>query len=142
MTDITRRSVLAGTCALGAAALAACAAKSAPTAANGPATPTGGSSLELAAGALSDVPVGGAKAVSVKGADLILTQPIAGQVTVLVNRCTHQGSKVIHTGAKLVCPLHGSTFDLTGKVLESPATEPLRAAKARLDGGQIIVESL
>jgi len=160
MTKITRRQVLAGAGTIGVAAVAGCSSDKGPaadraTATGSPAAPsaTGSSaagtgatsaaaSKELKLGALADIPVGGGKLVTVDGQDLIVTQPVAGQPAVFVNRCTHQGCKVDFKSNELVCPCHASRFDLTGAVLHGPATEPLPPATLRVDNGQIIVEKL
>ena len=168
MTELTRRGVLTGVgSAVGLAAIASCgsnaqadpghpagasgsgltsatvppvAATTSAGASSTSAPATAGASLELDAGALSDVPVGGAKLVSVDGHDLVITQPTAGQPAVFVNRCPHAGCKVGVDGAALVCPCHASKFDLAGKVLRGPATTPLKEGTLRVDKGQIIVE--
>ena len=170
MSDISRRGMLTGAAALaGAAACAGCAGSPAAarattakaTTAPGttapattvPATTSGSSaaaadgkptgSLELHAGPLSAVPVGGATLVSVDGHDLILTQPTAGRPVVLVNRCPHAGCKVDVSGKQLVCPCHASTFGFDGKLAPDnagPARQPLTEGKLRVENGQIIVE--
>ena len=159
MTEFTRRGVLTGAgTAIGIAAIAGCASTSSASPAgagsgtSGPATgtsstatPTGtgaGAALDLPAGPLSAVPVGGAALVSVNGFDLVITQLVAGRPSVFLNRCPHAGCKVAVDGAALVCPCHGSTFDLAGKVLQGPATSPLRAGSLRVTDGQIIVEKV
>jgi 3-phenylpropionate/trans-cinnamate dioxygenase ferredoxin subunit len=60
------------------------------------------------------------------------------------DRCTHDGESF--TGAEveaceLICPRHGSRFDLrTGDALTPPAYEPLRTFAAREQDGRILVE--
>ncbi len=44
--------------------------------------------------------------------------------------CTHRGGRLLHgkidrSRALLVCPLHGSTFDLSTGAVKGVATEPL-----------------
>ncbi|MDQ1702294.1 MAG: hypothetical protein QOF57_1546 [Frankiaceae bacterium] len=164
MTDITRRRVIVGAgAALGAAAVAGCASKATHAVDSSTGTATGGSptagataggssasssaganggSLELQVGPLADIPVGSGKLVTAGGNDLVVTQPVAGQPSVFVNRCTHAGCKVAIAGAQLICPCHESRFDLNGAVLNGPATQPLPQAILRVDNGQIIVEKL
>ncbi|MDQ1723097.1 MAG: hypothetical protein QOG52_125 [Frankiaceae bacterium] len=166
MTDLTRRRVLTGAgTAISLAAIAGCTSNSnsgashvvtspgtgvpstnsagpTPTAAGTSTSASAGASLELQAGPLSEVPVGGAKLVTVDGHDLILTQAAAGQPSVFMNRCTHLGCKIGIEGSALVCPCHASKFDLAGKVLQGPATAPLTEGSLRVDNGQIIVEKV
>ena len=47
-------------------------------------------------------------------------------------RCTHSGCVVPAGGA--ACPCHGSRFDLTGAVLQGPATTPLARYPISFDG--------
>ena len=49
------------------------------------------------------------------------------QPVVLSSYCTHLGCR-IHTyeNGQLVCPCHGSTFDLNGIPTKGPATSPLK----------------
>ena len=65
-------------------------------------------------GRLGQVPV-----VCVRGED--------GQVRTFVNRCTHRGAKVCQGTAgkvpRLVCPYHGWTFELSGKLSWIPLRE-------------------
>jgi cytochrome b6-f complex iron-sulfur subunit len=39
--------------------------------------------------------------------------------------CTHLGCLIREKKGELVCPCHGSSFDLTGKVLQGPARDAL-----------------
>lgn len=70
-------------------------------------------------GRLGQVPV-----VCVRGED--------GQVRTLVNRCSHRGAKVCQGTAgkvpKLVCPYHGWTFELSGKLNWIPLREEYTGA--------------
>lgn len=49
-----------------------------------------------------------------------------GQTRVFSSHCTHLGCVInkSHNG-QLLCPCHGSTFDMTGKPLKGPAIRPL-----------------
>ncbi len=49
-----------------------------------------------------------------------------GEVYALDLLCTHLGCVVNLTPRELVCPCHGSSFDLSGEVLRGPADRPLR----------------
>lgn len=58
--------------------------------------------------------------------------------------CRHLGCKIDKTeGDRLVCPCHGSEYDLNGKVLKGPAYKNLTELKAQIseDGKTITIES-
>jgi Rieske Fe-S protein len=133
----TRRSVLIGAGALGAAALAGCgskgstAAKSSDTAAAAPG----------ALAQLSDIPVGTAIAAKDNGKPIIIAQPSAGQVTAFSAICTHMGCTVApsSSGKELDCPCHGSKYNATtGAVIHGPAPKPLPAVAVKLVNGAVV----
>ena len=97
---------------------------------------TGGGSGALAE--VADVPEGGA--VSVEDADgnaLLLTQASAGTIVALSAVCTHQGCTVEGDGAELVCPCHGSVFDLSGANVSGPAPRPLSEVDVHVVDGHV-----
>ena len=53
-------------------------------------------------------------------------------------RCTHQGVPVEQSGAKWVCPAHGSVFGPTGRVQAGPAIANLAQVKSRLDNKGVL----
>ncbi len=57
--------------------------------------------------------------------------------------CTHEGCQLsagILAGTTLMCPCHGSQFDVTsGAVLRGPAKQPLTTYEVREQGGEIEV---
>ena len=98
---------------------------------------TGGGPRALAK--VADVPEGGA--LSVKDADgneLLLTQASAGTIVALSAICTHQGCTVLADGGELVCPCHGSVFDLSGANLSGPARQPLPAVDVHVVDGDVL----
>ena len=131
----SRRDVLAGLGALGAAAtLAACGGGGNPAAS--PVATEG-----LAAGALarvSDVPVGGAVSARLDGTPVIVAQPEEGTFVGISAICTHQGCTVAPSGDGIACPCHGSTFTLTGEVDQGPATEDLPTFALAVEGDQVV----
>ncbi|WEO75842.1 Rieske (2Fe-2S) protein [Cryobacterium sp. SO2] len=140
MTDspaLTRRTLLVAGSAGTALALAACAPNTSSSGSgtggdSGTTTPT-----EVAR--LSDVPVGGAVAVMFDGAQIIVSQPTAGEVVAFSAICTHQGCIVQPEKTGLNCPCHQSLFDTaTGAVLQGPATEPLPPVAVTLDGDKVL----
>ena len=78
----------------------------------------------------------------------ILGQPVcvartAGGWVAFDDTCTHEDCSLAEgelDGGVVVCPCHGSEFDVrTGDVLSPPALEPLPIYDAREDGGAVLV---
>ncbi len=85
--------------------------------------------------------VGGFAVVKLAGKDLILIRDGETSVRALSSICTHQHCIVTYNSSakKIQCKCHGSSFDLTGKVLHGPATAPLPTYGATLSDGKIIL---
>lgn len=135
---LSRRHVLAGFGAIGAAAtLAACGGPSQPAATPGQgANPDDGVPGVVAK--VSEVPVGGAIAAQLAGAPVIIAQPEEGTFLGLSAICPHQGCTIAPDGAALVCPCHGSTFSLEGAVGQGPATEDMTTFELTVDGDDLV----
>lgn len=74
--------------------------------------------------------------------DRVIVVNSSGGVTVLSATCTHLGCRITCTeSAELVCPCHGSRFNLQGEVTHGPAGRPLRALPFQMDraGGRLHV---
>jgi Rieske Fe-S protein len=131
---VSRRSLLiAGGAGLGVVALAACGGRGDDPELTG-----------LTAGdvvvPLSEVPVGGAYAVSLDGRRVLISQPTEGTVVAFDAECTHQGCTVRAADDGLVCPCHGSAFDpATGAVVHGPATEPLAPVGVTVRGADVVL---
>jgi cytochrome b6-f complex iron-sulfur subunit len=56
--------------------------------------------------------------------------------------CTHQGCivKWETAGKEFACGCHGAKFAASGKVTNGPATKPLTAYKAKIQGDKVMVE--
>ncbi len=65
-----------------------------------------------------------------------------GGFLALSRTCTHLGCSVTWNEAegKFVCPCHGSSFNLQGEVLTSPAPRPLDCYPVRIENGIVKVE--
>jgi len=60
---------------------------------------------------------------------------------VLSTHCTHLGCKIDKTeNGKLVCPCHGSEYDLEGKVLKGPAYKNLEAVPSKISEDKTQIE--
>ncbi len=56
------------------------------------------------------------------------------EISVLSSRCTHLGCKINeYSNNQLLCPCHGSTFDLNGNATQGPATRSLEKMDFEID---------
>ena len=93
-------------------------------------------------GAAEEAPVGFLRRVEVDGAAVCLGRTAGGWVA-FQDECTHEECSLADgelEGGVIVCPCHGSEFDLrTGDVLTPPALEPLPIFEAREQDGSLLV---
>ncbi|MFI6781439.1 Rieske (2Fe-2S) protein [Micromonospora sp. NPDC050276] len=126
---LSRRALLTGAGAVGAAGLlSACGAGDSPA---GQAAATPGSVLASTA----DVPVGGG---TVTGGVLVV-QPEAGTFKAYDATCPHQGVRVgVPRDGVITCPAHNSTFAVSdGSRQGGPATNGLTEIPIRVDNTTI-----
>ena len=57
----------------------------------------------------------------------------------LASKCTHSGCPVAWQEDLFACPCHGSKFNPDGSVVEGPASEPLTAFAAKIEGDKVLV---
>lgn len=85
----------------------------------------------------------GAKKSVLIGEEHILLMNVGGSYYAVEAICTHAYallSKGQLYGDEIVCPLHGSTFNIrTGAVLSPPAREGLTRYAVRVEGNDILV---
>jgi len=64
-----------------------------------------------------------------------------GSFLALSRTCTHLGCSVPwdEKTQKFICPCHGSSFDIAGRVLTPPATRGLDSYPLRIENGTILV---
>lgn len=90
----------------------------------------------------TDVPRGGMLEISVGARSLVLCHTREGWFA-LDNVCTHAYAKLSEGRLrknKLICPLHGGSFDCrTGAAIGSPAVAPLAIHAVRLVGENVEV---
>ncbi len=63
-------------------------------------------------------------------------------ITVFSAHCTHLGCKINETiDGKIVCPCHGSEYDLNGNAIKGPAYKSLEKISATIsdDGSQLLI---
>ena len=70
---------------------------------------------------------------------LLVLRAGPGQVLAYDARCPHLGCAVQGAQKLLICPCHGSLFNLDGSVKLGPATRPLSPLKATFDGTTVVV---
>jgi 3-phenylpropionate/trans-cinnamate dioxygenase ferredoxin subunit len=92
--------------------------------------------------ALEELPPGRMRCVIVAGREVLLCHSREG-VFALDNICTHAFARMDEgrlRGVRLICPLHGASFDVRdGRVLGPPASQPLRRYAVRVVDGTIEV---
>lgn len=146
---LSRRRALTGVAGVGIGVplLAACGGEDSavdPQAATSqtPATAGGSAAGETAEPAsafasTADVPVGGGAVFPDEG--VVVTQPSDGEFLGFSITCPHQGCPVDRvTEEGIVCPCHGSVFDLSsGEPTAGPAQSPLGAVQLRIQGTDI-----
>jgi len=84
------------------------------------------------------------RCVTLDGVAVLLVHTKDSGVHALHDVCTHAFAH-LHEGRlrghRLICPLHGASFDVrTGAVLGAPATVPLKAFATRVVDGVIEVQ--
>jgi nitrite reductase/ring-hydroxylating ferredoxin subunit len=81
-----------------------------------------------AVGKLTELPLGSMRACQLGGREILLCHTREG-LFALDNICTHAHARLCEgrlRATRLVCPLHGASFDVRdGRVLGPPATVPL-----------------
>jgi len=86
--------------------------------------------------------VGTALKFSVPGKSLpvIVMRVSQTEARALYSQCTHQGCEVgLPTNNRITCPCHGSQYNLTGGVIQGPASAPLTSFQAKIEGDKIIL---
>jgi Rieske Fe-S protein len=73
--------------------------------------------------------------------DILVIHPEKDKFVALDIKCTHRNCDLGFSSEEklLVCPCHGSKFDLSGAVLNGPATKPLNYYHAELKGDEVLV---
>jgi nitrite reductase/ring-hydroxylating ferredoxin subunit len=91
---------------------------------------------------LAELPEGRMKSCQIAGREIVVCHTKSG-VFALDNICTHAFARMSEgrlRGVRLICPMHGASFDVrNGTVLSGPATQPLLAHATRVVAGAIEV---
>ena len=90
----------------------------------------------------SDLSPGQCKAVSVRGAEVLLAN-VGGEYVAVDDTCTHAFASLSMgelSGVEVECPVHGSVFNVkTGEILSPPADESLTVYPVRMEGDDILI---
>ncbi len=62
-----------------------------------------------------------------------------GEYLALILKCTHQDWNLAANTKGFNCSLHGSAFDINGKVVQGPATKSLKRLNYFKDNNQLII---
>ena len=89
---------------------------------------------------LSELPLGAMRAVKIGERELVVCHTKDGLFAV-DNVCSHAYARLCEgrlRGTRLICPLHGASFDVRdGRVLGPPAAQPLAAFAVRVQDGMV-----
>ena len=98
-------------------------------------------STKVKAGKASDVSVKGARAYTLNGKYIIVTQPKAGTYKAFSGVCTHQVANIDSlNGTNLVCRRHGGYFDTTtGAATRGPVSRGLTKYTVTVTNGYLYV---
>ena len=66
--------------------------------------------------------------------DVLLLKKPNNEYKAIYMKCTHYDNPLVATSTSIYCNSHGSQFDMDGKVMKDPATEPLRIFQAKVEG--------
>ena len=72
--------------------------------------------------------------------DILLIKKSAGAIIALLMMCSHQNNVLTLSKSGLLCPMHGSTFDLEGNATKEPAVKPLRKFKTEIINQGITID--
>ena len=90
-----------------------------------------------------DLAGAGVKTLTVEGREILICRAGNG-VFAVDNICTHAYARLSEgrlRGTRLICPLHGASFDVRdGRVLGPPATQALQTHPVRVADGKIEID--
>ena len=94
----------------------------------------------------ADLKPGSHRCVTANGTALAVAN-LKGKYYCLASTCTHAGGPLCEgdvggkEGFAVTCPWHGSVFDYrSGKVLNGPATDPVRSYKVKVKTGELFID--
>lgn len=86
---------------------------------------------------------GSVKSVIIEGKKIAVAN-INGNFYAFADECSHRQCSLSDgflAGSQIICPCHGAGFDVvSGRVLNGPATEPIKTYAVKTAGENILVE--
>jgi len=70
---------------------------------------------------------------------IALVSGAGGEIHALILRCTHADNPLTPGPGGYTCSLHGSRFDIEGRVTRGPATRPLRTLMTTVSGESLSI---
>ena len=95
-------------------------------------------------GALSDIPVQGARVIKTHAGCVALFRTADDRVFALNDRCPHKGgplSEGIVHGDRVTCPLHNWVFDLNTGVAQGADVGSVATYDVRVEGGRVLMDA-
>ena len=87
-------------------------------------------------------PVGSLALVQTSSGSVLVGHAAQDSYVALASICTHQNCTINgYSSQTYVCPCHGSTFDINGRVLGGPAPSSLRQYPTQLSGGVLTISA-
>jgi 3-phenylpropionate/trans-cinnamate dioxygenase ferredoxin subunit len=94
--------------------------------------------------AAGEVEPGTMRMAWVDGTEPVLVANVEGTIRAVSGVCTHEYFELdtgFLAGRNVTCSLHLSRFDLvTGKALESPASDPLDVYPVSIEDGRVVID--
>lgn len=100
--------------------------------------------IDIDIGALSDVPVRGARVVKTRFGCVAIFRTADDQVFALDDRCPHKGgplSEGIVHGTSVTCPLHNWVFDMATGEAQGADNGQINTYPVRVDAGRIVLDA-
>jgi 3-phenylpropionate/trans-cinnamate dioxygenase ferredoxin subunit len=100
--------------------------------------------MRVRVAALDEVEPGSLRRIEPEGVPVCLVRLADGDLYAIGDECSHEDIELSDgdlDGCDVVCPAHGSCFDVrTGKPDGLPATAPVPTYAVHVEGGEVFVE--
>ena len=97
----------------------------------------------IKAGQADKVTKGAMIGVELSGKKIVISN-LDGTFYAIGSKCTHMGCDLSRgniEGEHVICPCHGSTFDLnTGQIVRGPAGTPEPSFRVKVENGELMVD--